>query len=60
MRLERIVLIGAILSIAFGMLHAVHVGTSDDVEPYLWAASAFLVLQGIATINLIRRRRTPG
>lgn len=54
MRLKRIVLTGAILLIALGILHAVHVGGSDDVEPYLWIASAFLVLQGIVTIVLVR------
>ena len=56
-RLRRIVHIGAILLIALGILHAMHVGTSDDVEPYLWGASAFLVVQGIITIGLIRGAR---
>ena len=55
MRLKRIVLIGAVLLVVLGGLHALHVGTSDDVEPYLWIASAFLVVQGIATVLLIRR-----
>ena len=56
MKLKRTVLGGAILLIILGVLHGVHVGTSDDVEPYLWIASAFLLLQGMMTIVLIRRR----
>ena len=54
-KLKRTVLGGSILLIILGVLHAVHVGTSDDVEPYLWIASAFLALQGMMTIVLIRR-----
>ncbi len=54
MTLNRIVLFGAVLLVALGVLHAVHVGRSDDVEPYLWVASAFIVAQGLLTIILIR------
>ena len=54
MRLRRIVRIGAILLIVLGILHALHVGASDDVETYLWVAPAFLALQGIITIVSIR------
>ena len=54
MALKSIVRIGARLLIALGILHAVQVGLSDDVEPYLWLASAFLVAQGFLTIRLTR------
>ena len=55
MTLQRTVLVGAILLITLGVSHAVHVGRSDDVEPYLWVASLFMVIQGLLTIILIRR-----
>ena len=55
MTMKRTVLLGAILLIVLGIWHAVHVGRSDDVEPYLWIASVFLVIQGLLTIKLIRR-----
>ena len=54
MTLKRVVLIGSILLIVLGLLHAIHVGRSDDVEPYLWAGSIFLVVQGLVTIKLSR------
>jgi hypothetical protein len=54
MTLQRLVFLGAIGLIVLGVLHAVHVGRSDDVEPYLWGASLFLVAQGFLTIKLIR------
>ena len=55
MTLERSVVLGAILLIVLGVLHAVHVGRSEDVEPYLWVASMFMVIQGLLTINFVRR-----
>ena len=55
MTLPRTVLVGAILLIVLGVSHGVHVGRSDDVEPYLWVASLFMVIQGLLTIILIRR-----
>jgi hypothetical protein len=55
MTLKRTVLFGAILLIVLGMGHAIHVGQSDDVEPYLWVASVFALVQGLLTIVLIRR-----
>ena len=55
MKLKRLVLLGAFGLIALGVLHAVHVGRSDDVEPYLWVASLFMIAQGVCTILLMRR-----
>ena len=53
--LEKLVNIGAALLIALGIAHAVHVGRGADVEPYLWAASCFLMAQGALTLVLLRR-----
>lgn len=53
--MRQVVRIGAALLIVMGVLHAVHVGRSHDVEPYLWAASLFLIVQGILTLALLRR-----
>ena len=53
--LRRLVGLGAVLLIVLGVAHAVHVGRSDDVEPYLWAASIFLVVQGILTLVFVKR-----
>lgn len=55
MTLDRTVYLGAILLVILGPLHAIHVSRSDDVEPYLWIASLFLVVQGLLTTILIRR-----
>ncbi len=57
MNLRNAVECGACLLILLGVGHAVHVGRSGDVEPYLWVASMFLVLQGLLTIVLVRRNR---
>lgn len=57
MNLRNAVQCGACLSILLGLGHALHVGRSDDVEPYLWIASLFLVVQGLATMILIRGNR---
>lgn len=54
MTLKRMVLLGALMLIALGILHALHVGRSDDVEPYIWIASLFMTMQGTLTILLIR------
>ena len=54
--MNKVVSLGAALLIILGILHAIHVGRSDDVEPYLWVASLFLIAQGILTLNLLRRR----
>ncbi|MDH3581093.1 MAG: hypothetical protein OEM91_10775 [Hyphomicrobiales bacterium] len=55
--MKRLVSLGALLLIALGILHAINVGRADDVEPYLWGASLFLILQGIATWALVRKLR---
>lgn len=54
--MNKVVGVGAALLIALGVLHAVHVGRSDDVEPYLWAVSLFLIMQGVLTLVVLRRR----
>ena len=54
--MAKIVGFGAVLLIVLGFLHAVHVGRSDDVEPYLWAVSLFLVLQGALTLVFLKQR----
>lgn len=46
---------GGVLLILLGVLHAIHVARSDDVEPYLWTASLFLIAQGILTLIYMRR-----
>ena len=38
-----------------GVLHAVQVSRSHDVELNLWAASLFLIVQGFLTLALLRR-----
>ena len=53
--MERAVSIGAVLLVAVGVLHAIHVARADDVEPYLWVGSIFLVLQGVITLVWMRR-----
>ena len=53
--MNKFVGLGASLLIVLGILHAIHVGRSDDVEPYLWAASLFLIAQGILTLIFLRR-----
>ena len=52
--MKRVTVVGSILLIVLGMLHAVHVGRAADVEPYLWGASLFLVLQGTLTLIYLR------
>ncbi len=47
---------GSVLLILLGCLHAVHVALADDVEPYLWAVSAFLIVHGVLTLVYLRRR----
>ena len=54
--MNKVVGIGASLLIVLGILHAIHVGRSDDVEPYLWAASLFLIAQGVLTLIFLRHR----
>jgi len=51
---EKFVNTGAWLLVLFGLAHAVHVGRSADVEPYLWGGSLFLIVQGIMTIVYLR------
>jgi len=59
MILKRFVSAGAILLIILSIAHAVHVGRSDDVEPYLWLGSLFLLTQGLLTVAPVRRRERP-
>lgn len=54
--MQRIVTSGAGLLIVLGVLHAVHVGRASDVEPYLWAVSLFLIVQGVLTLIFARSR----
>jgi uncharacterized membrane protein HdeD (DUF308 family) len=51
---EKFVNAGAWLLIPLGLAHAVHVGLSADVEPYLWGGSLFLIVQGIITLLYLR------
>ena len=51
---EKFVNAGAWLLILCGLAHAVRVGRSADVEPYLWVGSLFLIVQGIITIVYLR------
>ncbi|MFQ5622854.1 MAG: hypothetical protein ACE5FS_05595 [Paracoccaceae bacterium] len=53
--MRKVVATGAYGLIVLGVVHAVHVARSGDVEPYLWAASLFLVMQGVLTLRLIAR-----
>lgn len=46
--------LGAVLLIVLGGLHAVYVARAEDVEPYLWGGSAFLVAQGVLTWVYLR------
>ena len=55
MALRNIVFIGGVLLIALGIWHGVHVGRADDVEPYLWLGSLFLIVQGVLTVTWVRR-----
>ena len=48
--------VGAVFLILLGIAHAVHVGRSSDVEPYLWGASCFLVAQGSVTLAYLHGR----
>ena len=52
--IEKFVNVGAWLLIPLVVAHAVHVGRSADVEPYLWVGSLFLILQGIMTLVYLR------
>ena len=54
--MEKAITAGGALLIVLGLLHGVHVARADDVEPYLWAASLFLIVQGIATLIYMRRK----
>ena len=54
--MNKVVGLGAVLLIVLGILHAIHVGRSADVEPYLWAVSLFLIVQGVLTLVLLRRQ----
>ncbi len=54
--MKRTVTAGALLLIVLGILHAVHVGRSDDVEYYLFAVSLFLIVQGVLTLIFARSR----
>lgn len=53
--MKRVITAGGALLILLGILHAIHVGRSEDVEPYLWAASLFLIVQGVLTLAYVRR-----
>lgn len=55
--MKKVIALGSVLLIVLGVLHGVHVGRADDVEPYLWAASLFLVLQGVVTLIFVRKVR---
>ena len=54
--MKKAITLGGALLIVLGLFHGVHVARSDDVEPYLWAASLFLIVQGILTLIYIRRK----
>ena len=54
--MNKVVGLGAALLIVLGILHAIYVGRSDDVEPYLWAVSLFLIAQGFWTLIFLCRR----
>ncbi len=47
--------LGGALLIVLGILHGGHVARADDVEPYLWAASLFLIAHGVLTLVYVRR-----
>ena len=53
--MKKAITAGGVLLILFEILHAIHVGRADDVEPYLWAASLFLIVQGILTLVYVRQ-----
>ena len=55
MTLRNIVFVGGVFLIALGLLHGVHVGRADDVEPYLWIVSLFLIAQGVVTVTWVRQ-----
>lgn len=55
---EKFICLGAWLLIPLGVLHAVHVSRSDDVEPYLWVGSLFLIIQGVMTLVFLKARHT--
>tara|TARA_B100000686_G_C16601419_1_gene868858 strand:- start:555 stop:860 length:306 start_codon:yes stop_codon:yes gene_type:complete len=52
--LRNLVFVGGVLLIGLGILHAVHVGRADEIEPYLWIASFFLISQGVLTVMALR------
>ena len=52
--MKTVVSVGAIFQIALGALHALHVARASDVEPYLWVASLFLIIQGAVTLKFLR------
>ena len=52
--MRKIISVGAVLLIIMGIWHASHVGRADDVEPYLWVASLFLMVQGVLTLIFVR------
>ncbi len=54
MALRNLVFVGGVLLIGLGILHAVHVGRADEVDPYLWIASFFLISQGVLTVMALR------
>jgi hypothetical protein len=47
--------LGALLLVILGFAHGVHVARAEAIEPYLWGASAALVIQGILTLASLRR-----
>lgn len=53
--MKKAIIAGGVLLIVLGVMHGIHVGHSDDIEPYLWAASLFLIVQGILTLVYVRR-----
>ncbi len=52
--MRKVISVGAVLLIIMGIWHAIHVGRADDVEPYLWVASLFLMVQGVLTLIFVR------
>lgn len=54
MIVKKLLAAGSVLMILLGVFHAVHVGTSEDVEPYLWIASLLIIIQGSLTLVYLR------
>lgn len=56
--LRTLITSGSVLLIILGGVRAIYVATSNDVEPYLWLVSVFLIVQGTLTLVYLRHRRS--